>query len=71
MYEIKIAFNRQAGVIETGTCVVEVKDPNDMREINKKLYNKDFKELLITDRDYDEEDWDFELLNDEEEDLVG
>lgn len=72
MYRIKVAFNRQANVIETGTCTVTVKDPNDMREINQKLNNKDFSGFLVTDREYDDDDdWEFELPDEDGGDIVA
>lgn len=69
MTRVHMTFNRQARVIETGGCTVEVKDPNDMREIRQKTEARDFVEFLVADRDYDEEDWEFEIL-DEEEDVA-
>jgi hypothetical protein len=65
MVLVNLVFTRQATVVETGGCSVKVENPEDWDEIQAKIDAQDFHEFLITSREYDEEDWDFEELPDE------
>jgi len=49
-------------VIEVGGVSVDVLDPTDYEEILGKLNRREFVEFVVTERDYEEEDWSFAPL---------
>lgn len=65
--KLTIAFTRELiDSIEFGKCVVTVDDPNDAKEIQRKLASGDFDQFLITKRSSGDYDWDWEVVKEED-----
>lgn len=69
-YKVELRFERTALVTERGGASVVVDDPTDIKEITAKLQVGDFKEFLITERDYSQMQWKWSSPIKEVEDAV-
>lgn len=65
---VYVAFNRTASVIETGAAAIDIEDTGwiDWSEVEEKAQNREFAEFRVHERDYDEEDWAFTPVQEEE-----
>jgi hypothetical protein len=72
MVKVDLVFTRVVPVVETGSCTVLVKDPDNMNEVFGKANRGDFLNYLVISRDYDteEEDWEFELAEDDDAEIA-
>ncbi len=57
-----LSFVRTGAFKYTGGCAVDVDDPTSMKDIWAAAHDFMFKEYLVKDRDYNNEEWTFELL---------
>ena len=55
--EIKLSFTRVARVKESGKARIEVINPEDIEAIKNKMRNNDFKQFVITEREYEDIEW--------------
>lgn len=67
MSTIKLKFIRTAKVKEVGAVSIDISDTTSIADAYKKAYEKLFKEFLCSERTYSNEEWDFELLKEENE----
>ncbi len=61
-----LKFTRKGEFVYNGGCAVDVDDPTDMKEIWMKANDFMFTEFVVKERDYDNDEWSFELLEIEE-----
>ena len=64
-------FIRTARVIEQGGVEIEVDNETDWDEIEQKLRERDFASFLVSERTYEDENWEFDDLEPLEEDNDG
>lgn len=57
-----LTWERTARVVERGGASVVVSNPNDLAEIKARLEGQDFYEFLITEREYDDDQWSFQPM---------
>jgi hypothetical protein len=59
-----VNFERKGVVVERGAAAIEITRDATVEEVYKKALNQDFKEFLISDREYDDESmtWEFEIM---------
>lgn len=58
-FKVPLTWVRRARVIEKGGASVVVNNPNDLAEIKALIEARDFCEFLVTEREYEEEQWSF------------
>ena len=68
MARIFVNFQRKGVVVERGAAAIEVKRAASVEDVYKMALQKDFKEFLISDRQYDEESmtWEFEIIKEDD-----
>lgn len=59
---IHLKFTRKAQVEESGGVSIDHDDPSDWAGIMNKACRQEFKEFLVSAREYKTEDWTFEPL---------
>lgn len=59
---VKFMFTRTGTFTETGGVEIEVNDPIDWEEIEGKLNRREFKSFLVSEREYTNEEWEFDDL---------
>lgn len=64
--KVNLRFTRVSTVTEHGGVCIEVPPFADVDEIFKKAHEKKWKEFLTTERKYDDENWQFEIIKDSE-----
>ena len=67
MAKAYLKFTRTGKFTYTGGCSVEVDDPVKMKEVWAAANDFIFKEYLVREREYSDEEWSFELMKIEEE----
>ncbi len=60
--KIYFKYTRKATVTETGVVAVEAGEAASYKDVYRKAFKKDFVEFLPTDREFDKEEWDFEMI---------
>lgn len=63
-----VNFERKGVVVERGAAAIEIKRDATVEDVYRKALNKEFKEFLISDRQYDEESmtWEFEIMKEDD-----
>lgn len=64
MPRFHLQFERTATVKETGGVSVEVDDANSVADVYKMALSKNFKEFLVSGREYEDESWEFTIMKD-------
>jgi len=57
-----LEFERTSTVKETGGVSVEVPKNASIQDIYKQALSKEFKEFLVSEREYTDEQWEFTLM---------
>jgi hypothetical protein len=65
LQRVEIRFTKKSVVVETGELSVDVEDKEDWEEILAKAQRKDCSQFLVQSRDYDETEWEFEPMEEE------
>lgn len=60
--QVNLKFTRNSTVIENGGVTVEVEDGASLEDALEKAHNGLFKQFLVTERTYYEQDWTFEPI---------
>lgn len=70
MPRVYVNFIRKAVVVERGAAAIEISRDTTVEEVYKKALNKEFKEFLISDRQYDEDQttWEFQIIKEDDTD---
>ena len=58
-----LKFTKTGNFTYEGGCSVDVDDPSSMRDIWAAAHDQLFKEYLVKDREYTNEEWKFELVS--------
>jgi hypothetical protein len=67
---VYVNFQRKGVIIERGAAAIEVNRDVAVEDVYKMALNKQFKEFLVTNREYDEESmtWEFEIMKEDDTD---
>lgn len=66
MGRIYLKFEREAKVKETGVVAVSTDGSTSIADVYKQAFKKDFKEWLTSDREYEDEKWEFSIIEGED-----
>lgn len=68
MPRVFVNFERKGVVVERGAAAIEITRDATVEDVYKMALSKQFKEFLISDRDYDEESmtWEFEIMKEDD-----
>lgn len=62
MAKVDLVFQREAKVLEKGIVSVEVSPGDSPVDIYKKAFEQDFNSFITTERNYTDDDWNFEIM---------
>jgi hypothetical protein len=67
---VYVNFQRKGVVVERGAAAIEITRDATVEEVYKMALNQEFKEFLISDRQYDDESmtWEFEIMKEDNSD---
>jgi len=67
---VYVNFQRKGVVVERGAAAIEIKRDATVQDIYKMALDQQFKEFLISDREYDESSmtWEFEIMKEDDTD---
>ena len=70
MPRVYVNFQRKGVVVERGAAAIEIKRDATVQDIYKMALDQQFKEFLISDREYDESSmtWEFEIMKEDDTD---
>jgi hypothetical protein len=65
---VYVNFQRKGVVVERGAAAIEITRDATVEEVYKMALNQEFKEFLISDRQYDDESmtWEFEIMKEDD-----
>lgn len=68
MARVFVNFERKGVVVERGAAAIEIKRDATVEDVYKMALSKQFKEFLISDREYDESSmtWEFEIMKEDD-----
>ena len=68
MARVFVNFERKGVVAERGAAAIEIKRDATVEDVYKMALKKDFKEFLISDRQYDDDSmtWEFEIMKEDD-----
>lgn len=64
---INLAFTRAGTFVMTGGVAVDIQFPYNQAQIDKALKEREFAEFLPLDMEFDDDDWEFEEIKEEED----
>jgi hypothetical protein len=67
---VYVNFTRKGVIVERGAAAIEINRDATVEDVYKRALNKEFKEFLISDRQYDDESmtWEFEIMKEDDTD---
>ncbi len=67
---VYVNFERKGVVVERGAAAIEITRDATVEDVYKMALNKQFKEFLISDRQYDEDSmtWEFQIMKEDDTD---
>ncbi len=70
MPRVYVNFIRKGVVVERGAAAIEINRDVTVEDVQKMALKKQFKEFLITDRQYDDASmtWEFEIMKEDDTD---
>lgn len=64
---LNLAFTRAGNFVMTGGVSVDMDWPYTEKELEEKLMNREFAEFLPLQLEFDEDDWDFEEIKEDDD----